>query len=508
MSSSNWPPHLKAWVQESLAKATSTNKDAVNAELKQLLLQAHNQGTVQTTDWAKVELQTLKAQANRTQIHVPPPPSHQPPPPPPGYWGYGTYGAAATTSTSPAKEKANKKNKKRKNGETPAFPSAYVFESAEEAEAKARRAARFNTGSESHKPSPTPSSASGLSAWFNPDEDTNGGGLQSRIFGAGRKKLKGKAGLGYSDATVVMEVDPNVIDWDRHTIKGTSTKLEKSYLRLTSEPSPADIRPLPVLQQTLQLLKQKWKQNHDYTYANSQFKSVRQDLTVQRIKNEFTVEVYEIHARIALEAKDLGEYNQCQSMLRQLYELGIKGHPEEFLSYRILYLLHTRNRSDMASLLGQITEKEKADPGVRHALDVHAALATSNYTKFFRLFLDAPNMGAYIMDHFVERERAQALAVMSKAYLTLPLPYLTTTLAFENDEDTDAFLASHHAAIYTNVPDPSAPQKRDPSNPWKPVAKPKPVPLADRVWSCKQAHPGCAKAIEKYRVVDLKGQVD
>lgn len=32
-------------------------------------------------------------------------------------------------------------------------------------------------------------------------------------------------------------------------------------------------------------------------------------------------------------------------MLRQLYELGIGGHPQEFLSYRIIYLLHTKNRS-------------------------------------------------------------------------------------------------------------------------------------------------------------------
>lgn len=77
---------------------------------------------------------------------------------------------------------------------------------------------------------------------------------------------------------------------------------------------------------------------------------MRQDLTVQRIKNEFTVEVYEIHARIALEAKDLGEYNQCQSMLRQLYELGLGGHPLEFLSYRIMYLLHTKNRSGESTL--------------------------------------------------------------------------------------------------------------------------------------------------------------
>lgn len=49
--------------------------------------------------------------------------------------------------------------------------------------------------------------------------------------------------------------------------------------------------------------------------------------------------------------KDLGEYNQCQSMLRQLYELGISGHPEEFLSYRIMYLLHTKNMSGEFVLL-------------------------------------------------------------------------------------------------------------------------------------------------------------
>lgn len=65
---------------------------------------------------------------------------------------------------------------------------------------------------------------------------------------------------------------------------------------------------------------------------------------MQRIKNDFTVKVYEIHARIALEKGDLGEYNQCQSQLRGLYAYGLKGAQMEFLAYRILYLLHTRNR--------------------------------------------------------------------------------------------------------------------------------------------------------------------
>jgi hypothetical protein len=71
----------------------------------------------------------------------------------------------------------------------------------------------------------------------------------------------------------------------------------------------------------------------------------------------------------------------------------------------------------MASLLAQLTPGEKSDNGVHHALQVQAALATSNYIRFFRLFEAAPNMSGYIMDHFVERERIAALTIMSKAYV-------------------------------------------------------------------------------------------
>jgi hypothetical protein len=75
----------------------------------------------------------------------------------------------------------------------------------------------------------------------------------------------------------------------------------------------------------------------------------------------------------------------------------------------------------MAALLAQLTPSEKSDPGVHHALQVHAALATSNYVRFFRLFNNAPNMSGYILDHFVERERMSALTIMSKAYVPLYL---------------------------------------------------------------------------------------
>jgi SAC3 family protein LENG8/THP3 len=55
---------------------------------------------------------------------------------------------------------------------------------------------------------------------------------------------------------------------------------------------------------------------------------------------------------------------------------------------------------------------------VKHALAVQRALAIGNYHAFFDLYLNAPNMGAYIMDHFVDRERLRALLVMTKACVT------------------------------------------------------------------------------------------
>lgn len=196
---------------------------------------------------------------------------------------------------------------------------------------------------------------------------------------------------------------------------GTSQKLEKNYFRLTSAPKPSEVRPLPILEQTLEFLKKKWRKEGNYVYICDQFKSLRQDLTVQHIKNSFTVDVYELHARIALEKGDLGEYNQCQTQLRALYSLSLGGHPAEFLAYRILYFIHTANRSGLNDILAEITPADKKKPAVKHALDTRSALALGNYHRFFRLYLDVPNMGAYLMDMFVVRERLAALSNICKA---------------------------------------------------------------------------------------------
>lgn len=198
-------------------------------------------------------------------------------------------------------------------------------------------------------------------------------------------------------------------------VVGICQKLEKNYFRLTSAPKPEEVRPLPVLEEMFKLLIKKWKSEHKYSYACDQFKSLRQDLTVQHIKNEFTVKVYEGHARIALEVGDLGEYNQCQTQLRTLYKLGVKGLRDEFTAYRILYFVYTCNRTDMNDVLADLTTAEKQMESISHALQVRAALASGNYVKFFRLFQAAPNLGAYLLDMIVPRERLAALSTIAKS---------------------------------------------------------------------------------------------
>ncbi|XP_026415385.1 SAC3 family protein A-like isoform X1 [Papaver somniferum] len=225
------------------------------------------------------------------------------------------------------------------------------------------------------------------------------------------------------------------IDWDSLTVKGTCQEIEKRYLRLTSAPDPTTVRPENVLEKALLMVQNSQK---NYLYKCDQLKSIRQDLTVQRIINVLTVKVYETHARLALEAGDLPEFNQCQSQLQTLYSEGIKGCQMEFSAYSLLcVILHSNNNRDLVASMARLPKEAKKHEAVKHALAVRTAVTSGNYVLFFRLYKAAPNLSTCLMDLYVEKMRFEAVKCMSKSYRpTVPVSFVAQVLGFTSSSQS------------------------------------------------------------------------
>ncbi|OCT51088.1 SAC3/GANP family protein [Cladophialophora carrionii] len=417
-----WSPDVRDYVNRSFAKAAemrTVSKEQIEAKLKEIITDATQSGNLDRINWKELPLpqQMILEERNRALLApITPPPFVSPVAVP-----------APTTSyhTQPDVQRKRKSTELSAEGDASAPPPPWKS-NGQQAGSLADRVS-FNPKEKRPKLDMSTSVSKA------------GASLESR-----RRRFEDMRGDSNSPRTQDSSRGASPEPKTMGPIVGRSQKLEKNYFRLTSAPNPDDVRPLEVLRKTLELLKKKWRSEANYVYICDQFKSLRQDLTVQHIKNEFTTSVYEYHARIALEKGDLGEYNQCQTQLRALYKQNLGGHPVEFKAYRILYFIHTCNRTDMNDVLSDLTPADKKEPAIKHALEVRSALALGNYHKFFKLYLTVPDMGAYLMDMFVERERLAALACLCRAYKPdVRLRFVTEELGFESDEEACQFIIDH-----------------------------------------------------------------
>eukprot|EP01029_Cantina_marsupialis_P031948 TRINITY_DN93867_c5_g1_i1.p1 TRINITY_DN93867_c5_g1~~TRINITY_DN93867_c5_g1_i1.p1 ORF type:complete len:674 (+),score=229.60 TRINITY_DN93867_c5_g1_i1:99-2120(+) len=226
-------------------------------------------------------------------------------------------------------------------------------------------------------------------------------------------------------------------------IIGTCQTLEKSYLRLQEVPPPHTIRPRAILMRALAFVMNKWKNEKlEYLYINDQLKSIRQDLTVQGIKDMFTVKVYETHARVALQNNDQQEFVQCQSQLMILYKLGTLKcrNAPEFVAYRLLHLIWSGEEVQMRTALLDLNDELNKSEPVLHALNVRQAIVDEDFRRFFELYHDTPHLGKCVMDHMVDRMRIVTLQrILSTMKPIVPFPFLQENLGFrasdpKNDE--------------------------------------------------------------------------
>ena len=302
----------------------------------------------------------------------------------------------------------------------------------------AKRAARF----QDHLSDSSPDSNSLPVSFGKKNKKQKGGGVHSRLsLGGGLGSVAKQQGFNLNSFAFAMGGDEGEIDWSSFAIKGTSATVEKKYLRLTAAPDPATVRPPSVLRKALELAKNNWSEKGDYYSTCDAFKSIRQDLTVQCIRDAFTVQVYETHARVAIEKRDQTEFNLCLTQLKLLHKSYPSQYVNEFAAYRLLYYIYTNNTLDVGVFLASVTPAAQSDPCIKHALQVRKAWSSGNYVRLFRLSANAPNMSGALMDFFMERERKEAFGKAVKSYRpTMSVEQLKTVLAFEQISEVREFL--------------------------------------------------------------------
>ena len=298
---------------------------------------------------------------------------------------------------------------------------------------------------------------------------------------------------------------------------GTNESLEKTYLRLTEAPSMATVRPPRVLARALDMVKRKWEANRDYEYAKDQLKSIRQDLTVQHVRDGALVrETYQTHARVALECGDLAEYNQCQAVLKTLHaslledalaanarrgETSTSGKKTksktkksskkrtaserdgdrenaeddrenadadadadaiediaEFTAYRLIYAAGAGSKSERSAALTRelrdVPDALRRHPFVAHAFAACETLASSNFHRFFALHATAPRMSARLMDVVAPSVRHDAARAILRALApTAPVAFIASALGFPTLDACADYLIHDHDAVFVDERD-------------------------------------------------------
>lgn len=218
-----------------------------------------------------------------------------------------------------------------------------------------------------------------------------------------------------------LETDKDDLEHKKLWCIGTNQDFEKDYYRLTGPPEPNTIRPLSVLRRSLEYILSKYSRTNNYRYVCDQLKAIRQDLTVQMIRNEFTIQVYESHARIAIENKDRDEFNQCQNQLKNLYKVvtnkdsPIASNNAEFIGYRLVYNMLTKSFKDLNEVTKEIKKYFPSNTYLKHLLELKNAWHLNNFVKFFRLYTLSNHLTKCLINMFIERERKNALKIIIKS---------------------------------------------------------------------------------------------
>jgi hypothetical protein len=102
-----------------------------------------------------------------------------------------------------------------------------------------------------------------------------------------------------------------------------------------------------------------------------------------------------------------------------------------------------KNGRQLFTEMIDLTEENIEHDFVKHALEAIVSVKSSDIVKFFKLRKIAPNYNWNLMQKHANRLRGHALLALCSSHRpTIPVSFFTTTLGFENEEETMEYLKS------------------------------------------------------------------
>ncbi|XP_075685674.1 germinal-center associated nuclear protein [Rhinoderma darwinii] len=254
----------------------------------------------------------------------------------------------------------------------------------------------------------------------------------------------------------------------------------KEYSRSSAdqeEPLPHELRPIPMLCMTMDyLVNHIMDQGEDnyrdwYDFVWNRTRGIRKDITQQHLCDPLTVSLMEkcmrfhIHCAYQLCEEPMSSFDpkinnenltKCLQSLKEMYQdLENRGESclceSEFRGYSVLLNL---NKGDILREVQQFRESVRNSEEVKFAVQVFAALNSTNFIRFFRLVRSASYLNSCILHCYFPQIRREALCALNIAYTAsfqrptlFPLENMVRLLFFQDAEEATDFLTAYGLSV-------------------------------------------------------------
>ena len=256
----------------------------------------------------------------------------------------------------------------------------------------------------------------------------------------------------------------------------TSAELAvKRFARTVDDPHPSDFRTRGALERTMNYLRNLLDREdvrfglvHKFLW--DRYRSVRQDLYIQGITDQFAINIFEeiVRFHVLCEHELCGEdqsvtdmegfnshlnmeqMNKALISLNDMYEKAAeKGeqcpNEPEFRSYHLLSLMsqHGKFKGDQQgflSMLQSLRQNVRESASIQWVLQLRSAFAFGNFAKFFALIKQAPYLLACLSHIYFPQMRAKCLKIMSETVapgrpVQLEASWLVRVLLLDSEEE-------------------------------------------------------------------------